>query len=102
MKAASGSHLRFLREGAYFDRLKYTLTVLRSEHPGLRLLATCRAAELDKSFVESVHEVWGGSGEPAVFALEPLSPDNQQTLATHWNVGDSKDFFRCFCACSFH
>lgn len=84
----------FLREGAYFDRLKYTLTVICSEHPGLRLLVTCRPAELDKGFVESVHEIWAGIGEPAVFALEPLSPDNQQTLLTHWNVRNSKECFQ--------
>ena len=84
----------FLRDGAFFDRLKRTLVFLRSEHPGLRLLATCRPAELDTAFVKSVHEAWNGTGESAVFALEPLSPENRRALVKHWNGGDTEKFFR--------
>lgn len=85
----------FLRDGAFFDRLKRTLAILQSEHPGLRLLATCRPAELDTTFVKSVHEAWnGGTGEPTVFALERLSHDNQRALVKHWNGGDPEEFFR--------
>ena len=84
----------FLRDGTYFDRLNRTLAILRSEHPGLRLLATCRPAELDTAFVKSVHEAWHGVGEPAVFALEPLSEKNRRVLVEHWNGKDTNEFFR--------
>ena len=83
----------FLRDGTYFDRLKRTLTLLRSANPGLRLLATCRAAELDTAFVKCMHEAWHGAGEAAVFALEPLSHENQRALVKRWNAGETQEFF---------
>ena len=84
----------FLRDGTYFDRLKRTLTLLRSANPGLRLLATCRAAELDTAFVKCMHEAWHGAGEAAVFALEPLSHENQRALVKRWNGESTDGFFR--------
>lgn len=84
----------FLRDPAFFARLKRTLEILRSNHPTLRLLLTCRPAEWDTGFGESVHELWRGEGKPAVFALEPLSQQNQRALLLHWNVKNPDEFFR--------
>ncbi|MDQ2659366.1 MAG: hypothetical protein M3Y03_02995, partial [Verrucomicrobiota bacterium] len=84
----------FLREPAYFARLKRTLEVIRSEHPKLRLMLTCRPAEWDTEFGESVRGLWHAEGRPAVFALEPLSGKNQNALAAHWGVEDTNEFSR--------
>jgi hypothetical protein len=84
----------FLRDPAYFARLKRTLQNLRSQHQTLRLLLTCRPAEWDPEFGKSVHESWRGKGNPSVFAIEPLSGENRRSLAKHWSVKDSKDFSR--------
>jgi len=84
----------FLREPAYFARLKRTLEVIRSEHPKLRLMLTCRPAEWDAEFGESVRELWRADGKHAVFALEPLSEKNRNALAAHWGVEDTNEFFR--------
>ena len=84
----------FLREPAYFSRLKRTLEVIRSEHLALRLTLTCRPAEWDAEFGESIHALWRAIGKPAVFALEPLSAKNRHTLVEHWKVEDTNEFFR--------
>jgi hypothetical protein len=84
----------FLRDPAYFARLKRTLQNLRSQHETLRLLVTCRPAEWDAEFGEAVHESWRGGGNPAIFAIDPLSRENRRSLAKLWGVKDSADFFR--------
>lgn len=84
----------FLRDPAYFARLKRTLQNLRSQHPTLRLLLTCRPAEWDAEFGKSVHESWRGEGNPAVFAIDPLSGENRRSLVKHWGVKDPDEFFR--------
>ena len=84
----------FLREPAYLSRLKRTLEAIRSEHLALRLMVSCRPAEWDAEFGESVRDLWRADGKPAVFALEPLSEMNRRALVEHWGVEDTNEFFR--------
>ncbi len=84
----------FLREPAYFSRLKRTLEIIHSEHRALRLMLTCRPAEWDANFGTAVTELWGGGGKPAVFALEALSDNNRRALVEHWKVENTDEFFR--------
>lgn len=84
----------FLREPAYFSRLKRTLEIIRSEHGALRLMLTCRPAEWDADFGAAVTELWRAGGKSAVFALETLSDKNQRTLVEHWRVENTDEFFR--------
>ena len=82
----------FLREPAYFDRLKRTLQILRSENPALRLLLACRPGERDEAFENAVHSAWQGNGKPHIFALEPLSLENRNALSKYCGVEDVAEF----------
>lgn len=82
----------FLRDGSYFSKLKATLEDLRSENPALRLLVTCRPAEWDTPFGESVHAMWRSEGKPAVFVMEPLSTRAQHSLAELHGVSSADSF----------
>ena len=83
----------FLREANYFDRLKLVLRNLRGFTPGLRLLLTCRPAEWSSSFASELHAMWGGIGNPAVFALESLSRTQQVALIHNRGLPKTVEFF---------
>lgn len=84
----------FLRSGDYFEQTRCALENLRAEMPALRLALICRPAEWNPAFAASVHGIWNCSGEPAIFALEPLMAESRRVLVENRGLTNTTAFFR--------